>query len=81
MKTYILLVPEVRYRKVEVLADNLDSALNDQDAQQSDLSDEIVEEYNYTLDVEEYKVQLPSGEIVPADEALDLEGADELVGF
>lgn len=76
---YILKVPRVFLETFEVEANSLDEALNAAE-EESESSVADPEEYSHTLDIEDFMVQLPSGEVVDVEEAFDLEGIDERIG-
>lgn len=78
---FIVGVAEVHINWTAIEADNLDAALaKASEGDEVDLEDIEEVNYSHTLESDEFKVRLPNGDEVTAEEALDLEGAGERVG-
>jgi hypothetical protein len=75
----IIGVPEVSINWVSVEVDNLEEALGV--VENGVPLDDILEiSYSHTLESDEFKVRLPSGEEVSFEEAQDREAAGERIG-
>jgi hypothetical protein len=79
MQRYIIGVAKVNIDWVAVEASNLDEALAKAD-EGSDVEELDESSFSHNLETEEFKVRLPNGDEVSAEEAIDLEASDERVG-
>jgi hypothetical protein len=65
----VLHVPEVHINKVAVEENSLDEAVAKVDAGDIKLEDVIGVEYSHTLDSDQWKVELPGGDVVSIENA------------